>query len=163
MVSTRVGGIPEVLPDELVTLCEPTVSSLCVGLEKVIARQRAGQVPSPAAIHRQVQTLYTWRNVAERTEKVCTRVAFLNHPRSRQYLLILIVHYGSNTVYKCSHFCVLAGVRACMQAASPALTCSTAEAALSLRCCRRLYILFRGGHQLPLPSVPAVAPPQSPH
>lgn len=71
MVSTRVGGIPEVLPDELVTLCEPTVSSLCVGLEKVIARQREGKVPSPAAIHRQVQTLYTWRNVAERTEKVC--------------------------------------------------------------------------------------------
>ncbi|XP_053482615.1 phosphatidylinositol N-acetylglucosaminyltransferase subunit A [Ictalurus furcatus] len=70
VVSTRVGGIPEVLPDELVTLCEPTVSSLCVGLEKVIARQRAGKVPSPAAIHRQVQTLYTWRNVAERTEKV---------------------------------------------------------------------------------------------
>ncbi|XP_026803034.3 phosphatidylinositol N-acetylglucosaminyltransferase subunit A [Pangasianodon hypophthalmus] len=73
VVSTRVGGIPEVLPDELVTLCEPTVSSLCVGLEKVIARQRAGKVPSPAAIHRQVQTLYTWRNVAERTEKVYDR------------------------------------------------------------------------------------------
>ncbi|XP_017562094.2 phosphatidylinositol N-acetylglucosaminyltransferase subunit A [Pygocentrus nattereri] len=70
VVSTRVGGIPEVLPDDLVTLCEPTVSSLCAGLENVIARQRSGNVLSPAAIHRQVQTLYTWRNVAERTEKV---------------------------------------------------------------------------------------------
>ncbi|KAG9271003.1 phosphatidylinositol N-acetylglucosaminyltransferase subunit A [Astyanax mexicanus] len=70
VVSTRVGGIPEVLPDELVTLCEPTVSSLCAGLESVISRQRSGSVPPPAAIHRQVQNLYTWRNIAERTEKV---------------------------------------------------------------------------------------------
>ncbi|KAK1797869.1 hypothetical protein P4O66_008212 [Electrophorus voltai] len=70
VVSTRVGGIPEVLPDELVTLCEPTVSSLCAGLETVIARQRSGKVPPPADIHSKVRTLYTWRNVAERTEKV---------------------------------------------------------------------------------------------
>lgn len=71
VVSTRVGGIPEVLPEELITLCEPTVRSLCAGLETVIARQRAGAVLSPESIHSQVQTLYTWRNVADRTEKVC--------------------------------------------------------------------------------------------
>lgn len=71
MVSTRVGGIPEVLPEDLITLCEPTVRSLCAGLETVIARQRAGSVPSPETIHSRVQKLYTWRNVAERTEKVC--------------------------------------------------------------------------------------------
>ncbi len=70
MVSTRVGGIPEVLPDELVTLCEPSVRSICDGLETVIARIRTGNVVSPATIHRKVRTLYTWRNVAERTEKV---------------------------------------------------------------------------------------------
>lgn len=70
VVSTRVGGIPEVLPDELVTLCEPTVRSLCDGLETAIARQRAGTVPTPETIHKQVRTLYTWRNVADRTEKV---------------------------------------------------------------------------------------------
>ncbi|KAI1899815.1 hypothetical protein AGOR_G00065630 [Albula goreensis] len=75
VVSTRVGGIPEVLPEDLITLCEPTVSSLCQGLEMVIARQRAGTVPPPAAIHSRVRTLYTWRNVAERTEKVYDRVA----------------------------------------------------------------------------------------
>lgn len=71
VVSTRVGGIPEVLPEELITLCEPTVHSLCAGLETVIARQRVGSVPSPESIHSRVRTLYTWRNVAERTEKVC--------------------------------------------------------------------------------------------
>lgn len=70
VVSTRVGGIPEVLPEDLITLCEPTVRSLCAGLETVIAQHRSGSVPSPASIHARVQNLYTWRNVAERTEKV---------------------------------------------------------------------------------------------
>ncbi|KAK5861150.1 hypothetical protein PBY51_022567 [Eleginops maclovinus] len=75
VVSTRVGGIPEVLPEELITMCEPTVRALCAGLETVIDRQRSGFVPSPATIHARVQNLYTWRNVAERTEKVYNRVA----------------------------------------------------------------------------------------
>ncbi|MEQ2182553.1 hypothetical protein GOODEAATRI_023477, partial [Goodea atripinnis] len=75
VVSTRVGGIPEVLPEDLITLCEPTVFSLCTGLEKVISKQRSGSVPSPASIHARVKNLYTWRNVAERTEKVYDRVA----------------------------------------------------------------------------------------
>lgn len=70
VVSTRVGGIPEVLPEDLITLCEPTVRSLCAGLETVIAQQRSGSVPSPASIHARVRNLYTWRNVAARTEKV---------------------------------------------------------------------------------------------
>ncbi|XP_016147786.1 phosphatidylinositol N-acetylglucosaminyltransferase subunit A-like [Sinocyclocheilus grahami] len=43
-------------------------------LETVIARIRTGNVASPATIHRKVRTLYTWRNVAERTEKVYNRV-----------------------------------------------------------------------------------------
>ncbi|KAG7215779.1 hypothetical protein INR49_021902 [Caranx melampygus] len=75
VVSTRVGGIPEVLPEDLITLCEPTVRSLCAGLETVIAQQRSGSVLSPSYIHDRVKNLYTWRNVAERTEKVYDRVA----------------------------------------------------------------------------------------
>ncbi|KAK7882470.1 hypothetical protein WMY93_028644 [Mugilogobius chulae] len=75
VVSTRVGGIPEVLPEDLITLCEPTVRSLCAGLESVIAQQRAGSVPSPASTHARVRNLYTWKNVAERTEKVYDKVA----------------------------------------------------------------------------------------
>uniref|UniRef100_A0A3B4AA21 phosphatidylinositol N-acetylglucosaminyltransferase n=1 Tax=Periophthalmus magnuspinnatus TaxID=409849 RepID=A0A3B4AA21_9GOBI len=67
--------IPEVLPEDLITLCEPTVRSLCAGLESVISQHRTGAVPSPASIHARVRNLYTWRNVAERTEKVYDRVA----------------------------------------------------------------------------------------
>lgn len=71
VVSTRVGGIPEVLPENLIILCEPSVKSLCEGLEKAISQLKSGALPAPEKIHNIVKTFYTWRNVAERTEKVC--------------------------------------------------------------------------------------------
>ncbi|CAK6450650.1 unnamed protein product [Pipistrellus nathusii] len=75
IVSTRVGGIPEVLPENLIILCEPSVKSLCQGLEKAISQLKSGLLPDPEKIHNIVKTFYTWRNVAERTEKVYNRVA----------------------------------------------------------------------------------------
>ncbi|XP_077921017.1 phosphatidylinositol N-acetylglucosaminyltransferase subunit A isoform X3 [Halichoerus grypus] len=75
VVSTRVGGIPEVLPENLIILCEPSVKSLCEGLEKAISQLKSGALPAPENIHNVVKTFYTWRNVAERTEKVYDRVA----------------------------------------------------------------------------------------
>lgn len=76
VVSTKVGGIPEVLPENLIILCEPSVKSLCDGLEKAIAQLRSGTLPSPEAVHNKVKTFYTWRDVAERTEKVCIATFF---------------------------------------------------------------------------------------
>lgn len=70
VVSTRVGGIPEVLPDDLIILCEPTVKSLCNGVEKAISQLKTGSLLSPEIIHSKVKMFYTWRNVAKRTEKV---------------------------------------------------------------------------------------------
>lgn len=70
VVSTKVGGIPEVLPESLIILCEPSVKSLCDGLEKAIFQVKSGTLPAPENIHNVVKTFYTWRNVAERTEKV---------------------------------------------------------------------------------------------
>ncbi|XP_073524168.1 phosphatidylinositol N-acetylglucosaminyltransferase subunit A [Phyllobates terribilis] len=75
VVTTRVGGIPEVLPDNFIILCEPSVKSLCSGLEKAIDKLRTGTLPSTETIHNAIKTFYTWRNVAERTEKVYDRVA----------------------------------------------------------------------------------------
>ncbi|XP_045393930.1 phosphatidylinositol N-acetylglucosaminyltransferase subunit A isoform X4 [Lemur catta] len=70
VVSTKVGGIPEVLPENLIILCEPSVKSLCEGLEKAIFQLKSGTLLAPENIHNVVKTFYTWRNVAERTEKV---------------------------------------------------------------------------------------------
>uniref|UniRef100_A0A8C9GF46 Phosphatidylinositol glycan anchor biosynthesis class A n=1 Tax=Piliocolobus tephrosceles TaxID=591936 RepID=A0A8C9GF46_9PRIM len=75
IVSTRVGGIPEVLPKDLIILCEPSVKSLCEGLEKAVLQLKSGTLLTPQNIHNIVKTFYTWRNVAERTEKVYDRVS----------------------------------------------------------------------------------------
>lgn len=72
MVSTRVGGIPEVLPDNFIILCEPSVKSLCNGLEKAIRQLKSGSLLSSEIIHNNVKTFYTWKDVAKRTEKVGT-------------------------------------------------------------------------------------------
>lgn len=95
VVSTRVGGIPEVLPSSLIILTEPTVDSVYRGLREAIAREMEkkqitssrymngsidGLTPTPSkttysgmcAFERNqiVANLYNWNNVTERTEKV---------------------------------------------------------------------------------------------
>ncbi|XP_030057461.1 phosphatidylinositol N-acetylglucosaminyltransferase subunit A [Microcaecilia unicolor] len=99
VVSTRVGGIPEVLPENLIILCEPSVKSLCEGLEKAIAQHQAERSPSPESIHNTVKTFYTWRNVAERTEKVYDRVAGETVLPMCERLERLFAHCGSVTGY----------------------------------------------------------------
>ncbi|POI27205.1 hypothetical protein CIB84_009045 [Bambusicola thoracicus] len=107
VVSTRVGGIPEVLPENLIILCEPSVKSLCDGLEKAIARLRSGKLPSPESIHNKVKTFYTWRNVAERTEKVYERVADEVVLPMDERLDRLMSHCGPVTGYIFALFAVL--------------------------------------------------------
>ncbi|XP_036031168.1 phosphatidylinositol N-acetylglucosaminyltransferase subunit A isoform X1 [Onychomys torridus] len=89
VVSTKVGGIPEVLPENLIILCEPSVKSLCEGLEKAISQVKSGTLPAPENIHNVVKAFYTWRNVAERTEKVC-------HVLRKDY---------PNSLMFCTHIC----------------------------------------------------------
>ncbi|XP_060689326.1 phosphatidylinositol N-acetylglucosaminyltransferase subunit A [Hemiscyllium ocellatum] len=94
VVSTRVGGVPEVLPEDLIILCEPTVKSLCEGLEAAIIKYYQGVVPPAEAIHNRVKNLYTWRNVAERTEKVYDRVAKERILSMNERLYRLMTHCG---------------------------------------------------------------------
>ncbi|ETN61696.1 glycosyltransferase [Anopheles darlingi] len=97
VVSTKVGGIPEVLPSSLMILTEPTVDSVYRGLREAIRRemekkqitstrylngsitghpQKSPQMPplydGLCAFERNqtVANLYNWNNVTERTEKV---------------------------------------------------------------------------------------------
>uniref|UniRef100_A0A5F5PSH5 Phosphatidylinositol glycan anchor biosynthesis class A n=2 Tax=Equus TaxID=9789 RepID=A0A5F5PSH5_HORSE len=99
VVSTRVGGIPEVLPENLIILCEPSVKSLCEGLEKAISQVKSGALLAPEDIHDIVKTFYTWRNVAERTEKVYDRVAEEAVLPMDKRLDRLISHCGPVTGY----------------------------------------------------------------
>lgn len=97
VVSTSVGGIPEVLPNELIILTEPTVDSVLQGLLRAIeefrahsgeshlsqgdfqrAHQRSPSLVCPFERNQRVAQLYNWRDVTRRTEIVYQRV--LNEP-----------------------------------------------------------------------------------
>lgn len=70
VVSTRVGGIPEVLPADMIYLVEPTVPALIEGLETAIADYKKGNVRCPFELHRSIGLFYNWFNITKRTEIV---------------------------------------------------------------------------------------------
>lgn len=69
-VSTRVGGVPEVLPDDMVVLAEPDPDDMVRAIEKAISI-----LPSinPEEMHNRMTKLYSWQDVAKRTEIVYDR------------------------------------------------------------------------------------------
>jgi len=67
VVSTKVGGVPEVLPENMVVFAKPDVDDLVRGICKAISEVHE---VVPNQFHKAVQTMYSWNNVAERTEKV---------------------------------------------------------------------------------------------
>lgn len=69
MVSTRVGGVPEVLPPGLVEFAEPDVEDLVLAISRAIEHVRSGK-HDPIKAHEQLKEMYSWADVAERTEKV---------------------------------------------------------------------------------------------
>lgn len=90
VVSTRVGGIPEILPEHMMTLAEPTVEALTNGLSVAIqdflsaktsvitARKwsfddiskKSAEVQRLQEYHEQVKRMYNWRSICLRTEAV---------------------------------------------------------------------------------------------
>ncbi|XP_076396987.1 phosphatidylinositol glycan anchor biosynthesis class A isoform X2 [Megachile rotundata] len=70
VVSTKVGGIPEVLPPDLIYLVEPTVHALIEGLESAIRDYKEGNTKCPFEMHKRISLFYNWFNVTKRTEIV---------------------------------------------------------------------------------------------
>lgn len=69
VVCTRVGGIPEVLPQHMTTFAKPEEDDLVIATEKAIAALRANRVRTER-FHDQVKMMYSWTDVAQRTERV---------------------------------------------------------------------------------------------
>jgi len=73
-VSTNVGGVPEVLPLDMIYLAEPRVSSLVVALECAIKRATNTTVPEqvqdPFLFHSRICKMYSWEDIANRTAKI---------------------------------------------------------------------------------------------
>lgn len=74
-MSTKVGGIPEVLPPDLIYLVEPTVEALVKGIDTAIQNEIFGNVVPPEQIHRRISSYYNWFDISQRTEIVYNMVA----------------------------------------------------------------------------------------
>lgn len=71
VVSTRVGGIPEVLPEDLpVRLADPDSESMIKAVVSAIELIRDNGPLDKLKMHQRVKGMYSWDNVATRTEAV---------------------------------------------------------------------------------------------
>lgn len=70
VVSTCVGGVPEVLPSCFLWLTDPSVKGLVEGLEQALSDRENGKVIPPDEAHRRVASMYQWVDIASRTEVV---------------------------------------------------------------------------------------------
>lgn len=69
VVCTQVGGIPEVLPAHMTVFAKPEEDDLVAATAKAIAALRANKVQTEK-FHDQVKMMYSWTDVAQRTERV---------------------------------------------------------------------------------------------
>ncbi|KAH8745139.1 glycosyltransferase family 4 protein [Hyaloscypha finlandica] len=69
VVCTQVGGIPEVLPNHMTVFAKPEEDDLVAATGKAIAALRSNKVRTEN-FHDQVKKMYSWTDVAERTERV---------------------------------------------------------------------------------------------
>ena len=67
VISTRVGGVPEVLPEEMIVLAEPSCTGLEAAVEEALTRLPHSD---PLEQHERVKGMYSWLDVAQRTAKV---------------------------------------------------------------------------------------------
>lgn len=74
VVSTKVGGIPEVLPERYMYFVQPDVDSIEAGLVEAIEDVVAGRRPTKTECHEFVRAAYNWKDIAERTEVVYDRI-----------------------------------------------------------------------------------------
>lgn len=80
VVSTNVGGVPEVLEDDMCVLCDPNVDALIAGLTCAIKRQKDYQRKvDPWDFHRRIERMYSWHRVAVETVQVYEQILRNSH------------------------------------------------------------------------------------
>lgn len=73
VVTTKVGGIPEVLPPKMTVFADPDENSLVNSLNVAIDRLKRGKVDT-SSFHDEIERIYDWTDIAIRTEKVYDQV-----------------------------------------------------------------------------------------
>ncbi|CAF4161618.1 unnamed protein product [Rotaria sp. Silwood2] len=79
VVSTEVGGIPEVLPSndtqsDIMILCKANINEVFIGLCNAIDRIQIGQIPNADEWHNKIKHWYSWYWVAQNTEIVYNHI-----------------------------------------------------------------------------------------
>ncbi|CAE6475271.1 unnamed protein product [Rhizoctonia solani] len=80
VVSTRVGGVPEVLPRDMISFALPEEDDVTHALGEAIDIVTQGK-HDPQKAHKRIKSMYSWADVAERTEEIYNWVA-TKEPRS---------------------------------------------------------------------------------
>lgn len=70
VVATRVGGVPEVLPGNMTVFVLPEVEDVVRGVGEAISVLRTGRGGGRDKFHGLVKNMYSWADVARRTERV---------------------------------------------------------------------------------------------
>jgi phosphatidylinositol N-acetylglucosaminyltransferase subunit A len=92
VVSTNVGGVPEVLPaDDMVLLAKPNVPDMVKCVVKAINRQLLFPV-DPWQMHDRIKDMYSWERVSEETEAVYSEL----RRRPQKSLEYRLSRYGSS-------------------------------------------------------------------
>ncbi|XP_042023225.1 phosphatidylinositol N-acetylglucosaminyltransferase subunit A-like [Salvia splendens] len=99
-VSTRVGGVPEVLPDDIIVLAEPDPNDMVMAITKAI--DLLPQI-DPEEMHNRIKKLYSWHDVAKRTEIVYDRALKC----SNQSLIDRLPRYLSCGAWAGKLFCMV--------------------------------------------------------
>nr|CAG4636967.1 EOG090X0515 [Ceriodaphnia reticulata]SVE72903.1 EOG090X0515 [Ceriodaphnia reticulata] len=74
VVSTKVGGIPEVLPPEMIRMAQPNVNAIVSALDDAIDSHLKGTCMSPWDCHQFIHRTYNWVDIASRTQSVYDNV-----------------------------------------------------------------------------------------
>jgi phosphatidylinositol glycan class A protein len=115
VVSTRVGGIPEVLPPDMVSFAaEPSARAVADCLSRAIevelALGAAGGARDVWAQHARVRGMYDWKDVAERVERVYDAIRARPHNAS-----------FAQRLYRCTEAGPIAGLLSMLLVAADAL------------------------------------------
>ena len=92
VVSTRVGGVPEVLPPDMVLLPQPNVPALVESLKEAVVRQANPDTAiDPWNNHQRLKQMYSWHKVGEQTSQVYDKIM----KQKRKSLVERLECYGS--------------------------------------------------------------------
>ncbi|KIJ63058.1 glycosyltransferase family 4 protein [Hydnomerulius pinastri MD-312] len=73
VVSTRVGGVPEILPEDMISFANPDEDDVFRAISEAVHIVSQGN-HDPLEAHERVKSFYDWMQVAERTENVYNTV-----------------------------------------------------------------------------------------